>query len=127
MMGLEIRRESQPGGALETIGLWIVTEATEAEEMALDGWREGRKDGEVAGGRRNQGCAGRQEPQGAHSNITGPGSPGQHWGNMDTQGGLWGGWALWLRRLWAGAAPPLDRRKGGFRVWVQEAKGFLKC
>ena len=28
----------------ETIGLWIVTEATEAEEMALDGWREGRKD-----------------------------------------------------------------------------------
>ena len=44
MMGLEIRRESQPGGALEIIGLWIVTEATEAEEMALDGWREGTKD-----------------------------------------------------------------------------------
>lgn len=43
-MGLEIRRESQPEGTLEIIGLWIVTEATEAEEMALDGWREGRKD-----------------------------------------------------------------------------------
>ena len=38
-MGLEIRRASQPGDALEIIGLWIVTEATEAEEMALDGGR----------------------------------------------------------------------------------------
>lgn len=43
-MGLEIRRESQPGDVLEIIGLWILTEATEAEEMALDGGREGRKD-----------------------------------------------------------------------------------
>lgn len=29
---------------MEIIGLWIVTEATEAEEMALDGGREGKKD-----------------------------------------------------------------------------------
>ena len=43
-MGLEIRRASQPGDALEIIGLWIVTEATEAEEMALDGGKEGKKD-----------------------------------------------------------------------------------
>lgn len=34
--GLEIRRQSQPGDALGSISLWIVTEAEEAEEATLD-------------------------------------------------------------------------------------------
>jgi len=78
------------------------------EQNSGKGWR-------ISWRQKKPGACGEQEPQGAHSNITGPGSPGHRWGNMGTQGGLWGGWALWLLRLWAGAAPPLDRRKGGFQ------------
>lgn len=44
MTGLEIRRGSQLGESLEIIGLWVVTEAAEAEGMALFALRE-RKEG----------------------------------------------------------------------------------